>query len=189
MSPHAGPMNADTTKNWLLLFIDVLFINCPLFLPCPDDIIYSNNEMAFATGWGHEGAIDVTMIKGECRRPVTTPSVFLHQLSIPLRTDAECRESFDSGSYKCYFTSDFKPRIAFCAGYGDGTGDTCYGDSGGPVMREVDVGGSPRWVQIGIVSWGEGCAIRGRYGVYTRLTAYADWIEEHIGSSAFAIGE
>jgi hypothetical protein len=61
--------------------------------------------------------------------------------------------------------------------------DTCTGDSGGPLLLSYVrrrpgsgqvVDGDT--VQIGIVSWGKGCAQEGRPGVYTRVAAYRDWI-------------
>ncbi|XP_022099169.1 complement C2-like [Acanthaster planci] len=163
----------------------------PICLPQPtmqDDAIYSTDGKSYVTGWGHTEAFDVSVDEGRCRNPKgITSTRFLQQLAIPLRTNEECSQSFSSGRYECRFTSDYKPNMAFCAGYPDGNQDACNGDSGGPVMREVDVGGSLRWVQIGIVSWGEGCAVEGRYGVYTRVSAYKDWIEEHIRPAAFAI--
>ena len=48
------------------------------------------------------------------------------------------------------------------------------GDSGGPLIDKST--GS----LVGIVSWGEGCGLFGKPGVYTRVSAYADWIEETI---------
>lgn len=45
--------------------------------------------------------------------------------------------------------------------------DACFGDSGGPLI----VNG----VQVGIVSFGEKCAKNP--GVYTRVTAFVDWIK------------
>jgi secreted trypsin-like serine protease len=54
----------------------------------------------------------------------------------------------------------------------DGT-DTCSGDSGGPLLTSYE---DP--VQVGIVSWGRGCAEPGYPGVYTRVSYFAGWIKE-----------
>jgi secreted trypsin-like serine protease len=58
-----------------------------------------------------------------------------------------------------------------CAG--DVNKDSCQGDSGGPLTYhplKEDV------VLIGIVGWGDRCGVQKKYGVYTRVTAYRDWI-------------
>jgi secreted trypsin-like serine protease len=46
--------------------------------------------------------------------------------------------------------------------------DTCQGDSGGPLFTAVP--GSNRIVQIGVTSWGIGCAAPGFPGVYAQLS-------------------
>ena len=70
-----------------------------------------------------------------------------------------------------------------CAGLEQGGKDSCQGDSGGPLIM-TDAQGCP-W-QVGLVSWGEGCAERNAYGVYTRISQYADWIQKHTGPLAGA---
>lgn len=60
----------------------------------------------------------------------------------------------------------------FCAGYLDVSVDACSGDSGGPFV--VNYRGT--WFLTGVVSWGENCAMKGKYGVYTRLGNFLNWI-------------
>ncbi|KAG8222285.1 hypothetical protein J437_LFUL003266 [Ladona fulva] len=47
-----------------------------------------------------------------------------------------------------------------------------YGDSGGPLYVDNK--------NVGIVSWGQPCAIKGYPTVYTRVAEYIDWIQETI---------
>ena len=61
-----------------------------------------------------------------------------------------------------------------CAGLQEGGLDACQGDSGGPASAEV--GG--RRVLVGIVSWGQGCALRDKYGILTRVASFASWAAE-----------
>ncbi|CAF4356403.1 unnamed protein product, partial [Adineta steineri] len=70
------------------------------------------------------------------------------------------------------FISD--TRFQFCAGVVGGGKDTCQGDSGGPLMRFEPT--QKRWVLAGITSFGLGCADPRYSGVYTRVSAYRDWL-------------
>ena len=57
--------------------------------------------------------------------------------------------------------------------------DTCQGDSGGPLVCNHDHRSRKRkYAQIGITSWGDGCA-EGKPGVYTRVAYYLDWIAKY----------
>jgi len=72
----------------------------------------------------------------------------------------------------------------FCAGYHDGSlGDACQGDSGGPLAidnSQTVSDDDQRWVLAGVVSWGEGCGRIGKYGVYTKVSAFVRWIINQI---------
>ena len=66
-----------------------------------------------------------------------------------------------------------------CAGYAKGVKkDSCGGDSGGPLVWKSPDGA----ILVGIVSFGKGCALENKYGVYTRVSAYRDWINQVIAT-------
>ncbi|XP_013403399.2 uncharacterized protein LOC106168770 [Lingula anatina] len=87
----------------------------------------------------------------------------LNEVRLPLVSHSVCESTMS------YIITD----NMFCAGYArEVVGDACVGDSGGPLVFR----NGTRWYLIGLVSWGEGCAADGKYGVYSKVANYRDWI-------------
>lgn len=88
--------------------------------------------------------------------------------------DVEVNYVADSVCSEQYGTTTYVPELMFCAGVDGGGMDTCQGDSGGPIM-DMDTG-----TQVGVVSYGIGCARASHNGVYARVSAVTEWIEEMV---------
>ncbi|XP_069829678.1 serine protease 56 [Dendropsophus ebraccatus] len=76
---------------------------------------------------------------------------------------------------------DMLTNTMFCAGYLTGGIDSCQGDSGGPLTCQDP--STKQYVIYGITSWGDGCGEREKPGVYTRVTAFIDWISNQMKKS------
>ncbi|XP_065393593.1 brain-specific serine protease 4 isoform X4 [Macaca fascicularis] len=93
----------------------------------------------------------------------------LQKLKVPIIDSEVCSRLYWRGAGHEAITEDM-----LCAGYLEGERDACLGDSGGPLMCQVD----GAWLLAGIISWGEGCAERNRPGVYISLSAHRSWVEK-----------
>ncbi|CAF3913298.1 unnamed protein product [Adineta steineri] len=113
-----------------------------------------NSASLVAIGWGLLKSDAPEIPSDQHLQQVTVASVSVD--------DPRCEE----------FISD--TRFQFCAGVDGGGKDTCQGDSGGPLMRFEPT--QKRWVLAGITSFGLGCADPRYSGVYTRVSAYRDWL-------------
>jgi secreted trypsin-like serine protease len=128
----------------------------------------SEFQSSFALGWGKT-------LPG----PEGRPSVVLMRVPLDVMNEADCSKT-------AYYRARTGPTTVCAARTGK---DTCTGDSGGPLMLNIDrrqsddAQGARKTTQIGIVSWGKGCAQEGSPGVYTRITAYRDWIRRAMAAS------
>ncbi|KAM7408819.1 hypothetical protein PAMA_002508 [Pampus argenteus] len=93
-------------------------------------------------------------------------SQLLKQAPVKLTTQSYCMSTLYN---KNVITDNM-----FCARSPDWSTDACQGDSGGPLVCEI----SGRMFLYGIVSWGDGCALENKPGVYTQVTNYNSWIAE-----------
>lgn len=64
------------------------------------------------------------------------------------------------------------------AGHEEGGKDSCSGDSGGPLV--VTSNETSEKTLIGVVSWGDICAAPNFYGIYAKVSNYAEWIHSTI---------
>ncbi|KRZ96352.1 Serine protease 30 [Trichinella sp. T8] len=86
------------------------------------------------------------------------PSSKLRQVGIPILRNSNCP----------FIDAD----DMFCAGDMSGGKDSCQGDSGGPLVCKLN----DTFVQMGIVSFGDGCARKDHPGIYTKVPHYVKWI-------------
>ncbi|KYO47312.1 serine protease 27 [Alligator mississippiensis] len=140
----------------------------PICLPAAS-VRFPPGMMCWVTGWGN-------IREGE---DLPAPQT-LQELQVPIMDQKTCQNLYNKDMGKALPRKDIQDDM-MCAGYAEGMKDTCKGDSGGPLVCKV----SSEWLLAGIVSWGEGCAVRNRPGVYTRLTFYQDWIHRHIPNIEF----
>ncbi|KAL2777781.1 trypsin-2 isoform 2 preproprotein, partial [Daubentonia madagascariensis] len=90
----------------------------------------------------------------------------LQCLNAPLLSEAQCKASYPGKI----------TRNMVCAGFLEGGKDSCQRDSGGPMVCNGEL--------QGIVSWGYGCALKNRPGVYTKVCNFVDWIQDTIAANS-----
>ena len=129
----------------------------------PDDTVT-------ATGWGgtvarRPGAPLALAADG---RTVVRMSPTLKELNLTVRETAAC----SGGGLNAYAPAISTGR-ALCVEAQPGEGD-CNGDSGGPLVRAE---GGGRFVLVGLVSQGRGCAM-GKPSLYTDVTKFRKWLAD-----------
>lgn len=105
-------------------------------------------------------------------------SNILQQLQIEVLRNDECKEQYRKQG-KLISEYQFGDAV-LCAGNLAGGQDSCQGDSGGPLILPIFANGKFPVYQIGIVSYGIGCARTNTPGVYTRVQHFVDWIQEKV---------
>lgn len=128
----------------------------PVEVLAPGTRLADPRTMATVTGWG------VTSEYGNSSR-------WLREVTVPIVSTPVCK--------RAYTYHDQVGEI--CAGFNQGGKDACQGDSGGPLFVAQRNGGH---IQVGVVSYGQGCARRGFPGVYARVSAVHNWIDETIAN-------
>jgi secreted trypsin-like serine protease len=147
MHPSWNPKNMDNDAAILLLDSEVEQGE-PVEL---ERNVISIGTKPTVTGWG-------SLLEGG------RSSEELMGVAIPVIDNSVCNAA---ESYQKSITDNM-----LCAGEREGGKDSCQGNSGGPLV----LGTKNEARLVGIVSWGEGCARKYKYGVYTRVSSVYDWI-------------
>uniref|UniRef100_A0A3B3IPC4 Peptidase S1 domain-containing protein n=1 Tax=Oryzias latipes TaxID=8090 RepID=A0A3B3IPC4_ORYLA len=155
--------NSGTSDNdiaLLQLSSPVTFNNyiTPVCLSSTGSTFYSGVN-TWVTGWGNIGS------------GVSLPAPqTLQEVQVPIVGNRQC---------KCSYGASKITDNMVCAGLLEGGKDSCQGDSGGPLVIKQN----NRWIQAGIVSFGQGCAEPNFPGVYSRVSQYQTWINTQITSN------
>uniref|UniRef100_A0A8B9T8R3 Vitamin K-dependent protein C n=1 Tax=Anas platyrhynchos TaxID=8839 RepID=A0A8B9T8R3_ANAPL len=130
----------------------------PICLPTRDlaeHELTRNGRQMMVTGWGSTSDIQKKNY-----------STLLSYIEIPMVPRNECAQVMR------HTISD----NMLCAGTLGDRKDACIGDSGGPMITKY----KDTWFLVGLVSWGEGCGKKEKFGVYTKVSQYLEWIQHHI---------
>ncbi len=107
---------------------------------------------------------DVTVIGWGATSEGGSGSARLMQVTVDVQSSETCEANYRRAIPGVDITDNM-----LCAGVTEGGKDSCQGDSGG-FLGAKDADG--RWVQLGVVSWGVGCARADLFGVYARVANY-----------------
>ncbi|XP_067886544.1 transmembrane protease serine 11C-like isoform X2 [Heterodontus francisci] len=126
----------------------------PVCLPSSRKV-FSAGRSCTITGWGtltFEGSLATILQKAE----------------VKIIDDNKCKRIFGK----------LVSNKMLCAGILAGGVDACQGDSGGPL---VCASPDNTWFLAGIVSFGIKCARPNIPGIYSRVTALKDWVQQETG--------
>jgi trypsin len=112
----------------------------------------ASGSSASVAGWG-------TTSSGGSSLPVD-----LRRVTVPIISRATCQSQYGTSAVTTSMV---------CAGLNTGGKDSCQGDSGGPLVDSSKT-------LIGIVSWGNGCALANYAGVYARVGSLRTWIDSQL---------
>lgn len=152
--------------------------------PQKEDRVVTRGVTATVSGWG---AIWDPQDKEvmDLLSKLTSPDDFrdklnfprkLHRVDIHVMDRAECREIYRPSRLNIADSE-------ICAMKPGAASNSCYGDSGGPlVVADKDETG--KFVQIGVVSWGDRCGRLGSPNVFARVSSFSDWVEQTMADAA-----
>ena len=181
--PHPDYNEARTDNDFMLLFLDLgddpdallagdvvatVKLNSDPSVPAAD-------QDATVVGWGDTDASEYYSDISDVLMGVDLSVVPNDECSLAGDGGGGGGGWFSSSSYESY--DGLITENMLCARAAGG--DSCQGDSGGPLVIGGGGGGGSD-LQIGVVSWGIGCASAEFPGVYARVSRAYDWIRGEV---------
>lgn len=157
--------NCDKVENDIALLklhktIDFSDHVSPICVASPSNPHQLSGTKATVSGWGWMNEDQSTGLRADT----------LQKASVEIWRNDVCEDSYRSLK-KPHKISN----LQLCAGYKAGGIDSCWADSGGPLVNRDNI-------LIGVVSTGIGCARAGLPGIYTRVSEYGSWIRSTINT-------
>ena len=133
----------------------------------PGNDLAMPGKHGFVAGWG-EKQTQVKQERKSSKKHRKKSRTKVH-IALAISSNKVCRNTTSQA---------FNSTVMFCAEHDKGGQHSCRGDGGGPFVRERYDSKSRgyRWTVAGLVSWGEGCGVEGRYSFFTRVAPYSNWI-------------
>ena len=153
---QAHPQYSDVDYDFALLLLDTAYI-----MDSEKYLVINDNPNYPAAG----ANLDVLGL-GVTKADTDNVATKLRDVQVPAMTNNKCKKSYGN-EIKEYM---------LCAGFDEGGKDSCQGDSGGPL---VQIEGN-KHTQVGVVSFGAGCAEANSPGVYARVSSEIDWMKQVI---------
>ncbi|GAW97037.1 MULTISPECIES: trypsin-like serine protease [Colwellia] len=131
-----------------------------------------DNAAVTVIGWGNQ-----TAYGPNDELPANDQPDKLRQVELNLLSNEQCKDKLAQAYTDLEGINYLPDQVGItdsmiCANHVGGGKGSCQGDSGGPLLVNTNQG----WQQIGIVSYGIGCANAEFPGVYARVGQFTDWI-------------
>ncbi|KAL7520974.1 hypothetical protein ACHAWX_005661 [Stephanocyclus meneghinianus] len=165
----------ETVNNDFLLILLDGVSSFPHIRLNQDEDVPSPGDSLVVMGWGDVDASD----------QVQTVSEYLRDTTVVYMSNEQCELSkgwvqTTSGPTMGYYEGGISNSM-MCAVDDVGTvSDACQGDSGGALVYPGEADDGSEDVQVGIVSWGFGCADSNFPGVYSRVSSQYSWLRSTI---------
>ena len=173
--PHPNYNFLTTDNDYLLIFLDEAASDSLETVKINADSDTPELSAAVTVmGWGDTDPTDDGFVLAS----------ELMEVEVNVISNEDCDDSNgDSGSYEDTITSNM-----LCAREEGGGEDSCQGDSGGPLI--IKGSNASEDIQVGVVSFGIGCARQEYPGVYARISSKYEWIRSEVcGRSNYAPSE